>query len=105
MPPLGSSSRAPFIIAASIIPGSQAWDGEPHEISEQVIRSVGQERLCVWCARPFRQTGYEGRFCGRSCSAKWRMNTPEYKAKVHTPEVAARRGRSHSIWLRETPEG
>lgn len=40
------------------------------------------------------------RFCGRSCSAKWRMSRPEYVARLHTPEVAAKRGEKRSAHLR-----
>lgn len=41
------------------------------------------------------------RFCGRRCSAIWRMNTPEHVAKLHTP--AARAKRAASMKLRPCP--
>lgn len=68
-----------------------------------------QVRPCEWCGTPFLPPPFQAsglvRFCGRSCSAKWRMNTPEHLAKVHTPESAAKRGKSRSAFLRSgTPE-
>lgn len=39
------------------------------------------------------------RFCGRSCSAKWRMRQPEHLAKVHNPAVAAKRAASKAAWF------
>lgn len=60
-----------------------------------------QWRPCEWCGTEFMPKGNVGleRFCCKSCSAKWRMSTPEHLAKVHTPEVAARRGAAKRRWL------
>lgn len=43
--------------------------------------------VCEWCGKPFEPKDHSGkrRFCGRSCSAKWRMSQPEYKVRL-TPE-------------------
>jgi len=42
--------------------------------------------MCEWCGKEFiakrkMSKGKPRRFCGRSCSAKWRMSQPEYKRK------------------------
>ncbi len=66
-----------------------------------------QTRPCEYCKQDFlihRTAQLKTRFCGRSCSAKWRMRQPEHLAKVHTPEVAAKRGKSRLKWLR-SPAG
>lgn len=47
--------------------------------------SKKQIKYCVWCGAPF-QEYKEKRFCGTSCSAKWRMSQPEIRAKVYTQE-------------------
>ncbi len=60
-------------------------------------------RVCQWCGDTFTLTYRPkpglGRFCGRSCSAKWRMRQPEIVAKVHAPHVAEKRGRARAAWL------
>lgn len=62
-----------------------------------------QARPCESCGAPFtpKDAGQGlGRFCGRSCSAKWRMNQPEHKAKVHTEATHAKIGQARARWLR-----
>lgn len=56
------------------------------------------DKACAWCAKPFTTSIHDQRFCGRSCSAKWRMRQPEIIAKVHAPEVAAKRGERKRAW-------
>src|SRR5690606_20009381 len=66
-----------------------------------------QTKLCEFCGEKFtihKKSQQKIRFCGTSCSAKWRMRQPEYLMKVHNPEVAAKRGKSKSKWLK-TEEG
>ena len=68
-----------------------------------------QPKPCEWCGDPFVKKSAtvhrKARFCGTSCSAKWRMRQPEHLAKVHNPEVAAKRGASVSKWIRSgSPE-
>jgi len=64
-----------------------------------------QERPCEYCGVVFLppQFGNSGltRFCGKSCSASWRMRQPQYIANVHNPEVAAKRGKSLSRFYAE----
>lgn len=59
---------------------------------------LAETKPCAWCGNPMktyrtypsiapRVAKVRGRFCGKSCSAKWRMSQPEIRAKVHTPEV------------------
>lgn len=48
---------------------------------------------CVWCGVQFKKPkspSNKVRFCGRSCSAKWRLSRPEIKARLHTPENLAK---------------
>ena len=63
---------------------------------------------CEWCGKIFYpkwKTDLKKRFCGTSCSAKWRMSQPEIVAKVHTKEIHARIGRKKSEWYRSgSPE-
>lgn len=61
-------------------------------------------KLCAWCAQPMTEKPHKPRFCGRSCSAKWRMRQPEHLAKVHTPEVAAKRGAARRAWFAQGGE-
>ena len=88
---------------AKIIHSLPCMDGNALKIYNPEITSWQQERQCAWCGTIFRPSSVSQklqRFCGRSCSAKWRMNTPEYKKKVHTKEVHARIGKKVSIWLK-----
>jgi hypothetical protein len=87
---------------AKIIHSLPCMDGDAHKIYNPAITLWRQRRQCAWCGIIFHPAlgGKWRRFCGKSCSAKWRMNTPEHKAKVHTPEVAAKRGLKKSAWLR-----
>ena len=88
---------------AKIIHSLPCMDGDAHKIYSPEITSWRQERQCAWCGAVFK-VKYPAqkmqRFCGKSCSANWRMSQPEIKAKVHNQEVAARRGISRSRWLR-----
>lgn len=63
-----------------------------------------QQRKCEWCGENFdvpnTTRGKIQRFCNPSCSAKWRMRQPEHIAKVHTPEVAAKRGEKRKEWFK-----
>ena len=59
-----------------------------------------QPRLCEWCeAVIIPRSPDEGRkrFCNRTCATTWRMYQPEIRAKVHCPEVAAKRGAKKQI--------
>ena len=61
-----------------------------------------QPRPCEWCGAMITpRTADEGRkrFCNRHCSATWRMHQPEILAKVHSPEVAAKRGAKKRAWF------
>lgn len=60
-----------------------------------------QPRPCECCGVEFTPKDTLGlaRFCGRSCSAKWRMSQPEHVAKLHTPDVRQKRGRAKAAWL------
>lgn len=105
--PSGSRTAVPVVLPAQIIPSSRSVDGLEHVLSEQVITYSRQPRRCVWCWREFAPktpgTGsMQRRFCGTSCSAKWRMTQPEVRAKVHNPEVSAKVGKSISAWW-QTP--
>ena len=96
---MASRSKSPVahVLPALTIPSSRSVDGLEHAISEEVITYSRQPRHCRWCGVIF-TPAYSGsevrRFCGTSCSAKWRMNTPEHKSKVHKAEVYAKRGKS-----------
>ena len=101
--PSGSRSAVPFSYAVPTIPSSQSADGRRHNACSLVIEHWAQTRPCVWCGKEFSPkypAQLRGRFCGRSCSAKWRMRQPEIVAKVHSPEVATKRGAKRSAWLR-----
>jgi len=84
--------------------GSRNADGSARKISNQEIHLSIKPKPCEWCGQMFAKKSATAhriaRFCGRSCSAKWRMRQPEHLAKVHNPEVAAKRGASRSAWLR-----
>lgn len=89
--------------AARTIPTSPSAGGSAPKTSNRAIHSSIHAKRCEWCGETFvPRTKHEERtrrFCGRSCSAKWRMRQPEYLAKVHNPEVAKRRGESRRAWL------
>lgn len=56
-------------------------------MSKQYIYKT--EIVCAWCketATVNRNGKRTPRFCGRSCSAKWRMRQPEVRAAVYTKE-------------------
>ncbi len=62
-----------------------------------------QNRPCEFCGETFLPPQFPAsglvRFCGKSCSAKWRMRQPQHIAKIHTAEVAAKRGRAKAAWF------
>lgn len=90
-------------LPAQTIPSSRSADGLEHKICAQEITHWKQERRCLWCGTVFSpksRTVKVQRFCGTSCSAKWRMTQPDVLAKVHSPDVAAKRGAKKSAWLR-----
>src|SRR3990167_3219934 len=77
--------------AALTIPTSPVEGGSALKTFALVMKSWQHPRPCEWCGKEFTVQYVQAtktRFCGRSCSAKWRMSQPEYLAKVHTPEVA-----------------
>lgn len=83
-------------------PSSPNVDGSPPRTSSLATRSWQLPRRCAWCGEEFTVRYVQmakTRFCGRSCSAKWRMRQPEHLAKVHSPEVAAKRGARKRAWL------
>ncbi len=48
-------------------------------------------KQCAFCQKDFVQKRkpkkeHQGRFCGTSCSAKWRMTQPEIRKKIYTQE-------------------
>lgn len=64
-------------------------------------------RQCEWCGATFEvpRRVPRKRFCNTSCSAKWRMRQPDVLAKVHSPEVAAKRGQRRREWFQSgSPE-
>lgn len=64
----------------------------PFSLSDYTIPIVSylQRRQCLWCGVIFTPkstaTAKLSRFCGRSCSAKWRMRQPEIRAGIYTEE-------------------
>ena len=97
-----SRSTGETLPVAKIIHSLPCMDGDVRKIYDPPITSWRQERQCAWCGKVFAPTSGDKwrRFCGTSCSAKWRMNTPEHKAKVHTPDVHRRAGLAISRWRR-----
>src|SRR6266487_306279 len=91
-----------------IIPTSLIEDGSVRKILSPKIGSWNHLRPCAWCDKSFSpvyRSQKNQRFCGTSCSAKWRMSQPEHLAKVHAPEVAAKRGKKKSAWYAaQSPE-
>lgn len=45
------------------------------------------ELKCEWCGTSFQREKRQ-RFCGQTCSAKWRMSRPDFVASLHTPKRA-----------------
>ena len=97
------SSAIDALPVAKITYNLPCMNGDPRNIYSPMITSWRQDRQCAYCGNVFSPKyvaqKYQ-RFCGRSCSARWRMSQPEIIAKVHSPEVASRRGKSRSAWLR-----
>lgn len=52
--------------------------------------------ICEWCGKRFenKHPRRPNRFCNTSCSAKWRMSRPEFKATLYTPERSAKMSQS-----------
>lgn len=102
--PSQSPREADKSSAHQITPGSPNGDGSARRISNREIHLSMQPKPCEWCGELFMKKSAtvqrRARFCGRSCSAKWRMSQPEHVAKLHTPEVAAKRGVKRSAHLR-----
>jgi hypothetical protein len=65
---------------------------------------------CGWCARPFFAKrsrvakGLPPRFCGTSCSAKWRNHNPELRQKRQISPVARARWSQNLKDVRKRPE-
>lgn len=103
--PFKSELPGKWSLPARTIPGSPNVDGSGRRISDPATDPSLYPRLCAWCGVEFvpktRRTAAlpPQRFCDRSCSAKWRMSQPEYVAKVHTPEVRAKRGKAKRAWF------
>lgn len=57
------------------------------------------EIVCAWCQKRV-AVHHRNRFCGRSCSAKWRMTQPEVRAKVYTQETALKISQGRVAYLR-----
>jgi len=78
-------------------------DESPRKIYSGATLSPTQTKQCEYCGGNFliyKTAQLKIRFCGKSCSAKWRMRQPEHLAKVHNKEVAAKRGKSIAEWLK-----
>src|SRR3972149_4336479 len=88
---------------AKTIRGLRKGDGSRLGVSGKPIGYWKYPRLCAWCGMKFVVKIVQAskkRFCGRSCSAKWRMSQPEIIAKVHTKEVHAIIGQKKSLWFK-----
>ena len=95
------------LCAALTILGSRNEDGSPLAPFPPGTPLCRQPRACGFCGEVFLpRISQEARrrFCGRSCSAKWRMTVPEIKAKCHTPEARAKRSASHKAWYQSGSE-
>lgn len=64
--------------------------GSRPEVRQKISRALRKERVtrkCQWCGGPFvTEQRSKKRFCGRSCSAKWRMKQPEIIAIMKSPK-------------------
>jgi len=98
-----SPSMANPLSVVPTIPTSPKEDGLEHRISNRETHLSIHPKQCEWCEKEFmprtKKEEREKRFCNQSCSAKWRMNQPEHLAKVHTPEVAKKRGQKRREWF------
>src|SRR5436305_6521878 len=100
--PSESQSTEDQSSAVPITPTSHSEDGSARKTSDPVIRSWQHPRPCEWCGEMFTPRYVQEarkRFCGTSCSAKWRTSQPEHKAKVHNQEVAKKSGEKRKAWL------
>jgi hypothetical protein len=79
-------------------------DGSGIAVYRPGIISWRQPRNCAWCLKIFTPIGGPSsklqKFCGKSCSAKWRMRQPENVARVHTKEIHAVIGKKKSEWYK-----
>ena len=101
--PCASPSPVSASSAVLTIPSSPSADGSAPKTSKRETGYWKRLRPCEWCGALFAPKYVQEakkRFCGKSCSAKWRMRQPAMLARVHAPEVAAKRGAKRSAWLR-----
>src|SRR5437870_779102 len=75
-------------------------DGYPPLTLRRKIPSWRQPRLCAWCLGEFIPKLWAVRFCGTSCSAKWRMRQSKVLRCLHNPKVAAARGKKKAAWFK-----
>lgn len=98
----GSQSKGTASSAAPTTPTSPSEDGSARRTSSPETRPWQRPRPCEWCGELFTVKCVQAaktRFCGKSCSARWRMSQPEIKAKVHNPEVAAKIAAGKRRWF------
>lgn len=101
MPYASESAESPSS-AAPTIPISHNGDGSRPKTSRRPTGWWKVPRQCAWCGKEFTLRYVQEaqrRFCGTSCSAKWRMSQPEILAKVHAPAVARKRGDKRHAWF------
>jgi hypothetical protein len=58
--------------------------------------------MCEWCGISFRREKRQ-KFCGKSCSAKWRMSRPDFVKRLQTPR-RIEACRQAMLRLRRNPE-
>ena len=67
-----------------------------------------ETRQCAWCQTDFTVNVAKQptrRFCGQSCSAKWRMSQEDYRAKALGTETRAKARQSLlEYWQQDTPQ-
>jgi hypothetical protein len=86
---LKSASAGTPLRAARIIGSLPCGDGNPQKIYTPEIISWRQPRQCAFCGKTFtpKQSAQKWqRFCGRGCSASWRMRQPEIRSRLYTVE-------------------
>jgi hypothetical protein len=78
----------------------------PHNINPGSLWR--QPRPCEYCRKiitPHYPQEARKRFCNQSCAAKWKMTQPEFYAKIHNPEMNAKRGQGRrKYFLSGSPE-
>jgi len=72
------------------------------EFCSSACRLSYEAKPCEWCGT----TGVPkyGRFCGKSCSAKWRMSREDYKKSIYTEEHARKLSEATKRIMAEDPE-